>query len=496
MTQKLIYLFGTLLYLSQILVTLNFFHRQAILSGNRVPFLWGGAISELSNLHRSTGADIGIPDWSMEGVPVTRDESQAKELPWAVRYLNCESDIVEICNSNKFNAACWVDRDDIIPPTEQKEHPCGQENESNLGFRAHRFKGRKLTYMVLTALGRTLDLWMDKSMTEGYPISDHLWHVTDRYNTIREKTGNMQESFCENRMKFLPRLCNVPMKGRSEYTPRFKPDETSIRSIIAPYPNGEYHSFSSSDMLYDVFDLPILSQKVPDEALNVIEIAGKRLLRRRRLESKSRPTSNATRSEEKKTIDAKNYKMEQNIWSFINQLSGYCDGKSSSHCNRNKESSCLLDGHHDSSSVLKVTSGLIKFQIPEITEGIVLATLAIKTTSTGARKLTKNKKQNNSNERTKNLRSIKSSDEYDTPPFLPRGVLLDISVNGNIQTYKNHELDEILMEANNEFATIILLNDETGETNTSKNVVGLQLRCESCKESMDSHLEISHILWS
>lgn len=556
---------------------IEFFHRQAILSGNRVPFLWGGVLSELSNLHISTGADVGIPDWSTEGVPVTKNDAHALELPWAARYLNCEGQFAEICPTHKFNSICWIDRDDITPPTEQKKHPDGQENETNLGFREHRFRGRKLSYLVLTALGRTLDRWMEKSMSEGYPIGDDMWHVSDYFNAIRGKTSNMHDSFCESRMKLLPRLCNVPMKGRSEYTPRFKPDETSIRSILTSSPNGMSHSFPSSVMLYDIFDLPILSQKIPDEALNVVEIAGKRLLRRRSLVENSEIISKSVdgkkKEEEKKTenpkevnnADGKNKEEEKknenpedisvadgkkkkeenknenpkdindadgknkeekkknenpnniNIangkkkeeekknenpkdinttteWSLMDHLSGYCDGKSSSHCNRNTNSNCLLDGHHDSSSVLIVTSGWITLKIPEITKGIILATLYIADIDIGDSKPTKN-------ENTRNLRNNKNqrritSDKSNIARFIPEGVLLDISIDGHVRTYQNHELDDFILKTENGFATVVLLDDDSGG-NASEKIIRLQLRCKDCTESKTSpHLEISHIYWS
>eukprot|EP00588_Corethron_pennatum_P003236 CAMPEP_0194285204 /NCGR_PEP_ID=MMETSP0169-20130528/29633_1 /TAXON_ID=218684 /ORGANISM="Corethron pennatum, Strain L29A3" /LENGTH=830 /DNA_ID=CAMNT_0039031267 /DNA_START=96 /DNA_END=2588 /DNA_ORIENTATION=+ len=476
---------------------IEFFHRQALLSGNRVPLLWGGVLSELSNLHRITGADVGIPDWSTEGVPVTKNDAHALELPWAARYLNCEGQFAETCPTHKFNSICWIDRDDITPPTEQKKHPDGQEIETNLGFREHRFRGRKLSYLVLTALGRTLDRWMEKSMSEGYPIDDDMWHVSDYFNAIRGKTSNMHNSFCESRMKLLPRLCNVPLKGRSEYTPRFKPDETSIRSILTSSPNRTLHSFPSSVMLYDVFDLPILSQKIPDDALNVVEIAGKRLLRRRSLvessELISKSADGGKKEEEKKNENLIDINTTTE-WSLMDHLSGYCDGQSSSHCNRNTNSDCLLDGHHDSSSVLIVTSGWITLKIPEITKGLILATLYIADIDLGNSKPTKNKNL-------RNLRNNKyqrriTSDKGDIARFIPDGILLDISIDGHLRTYQNHEFDDFILKTENGFATVVLLDDDS-VGNASEKIIGLQLRCKDCKESRTSpHLEISHIYWS
>merc|ERR1711957_1119869 len=100
------------------------------------------------------------------------------------------------------------------------------------------------------------------------------------------------------------------------------------------------------------------------------------------------------KEEEKKNENRKDINTTTE-WSLMDHLSGYCDGKSSSHCNRNTNSNCLLDGHHDSSSVLIVTSGWITLKIPEITKGIILATLYIVDIDIGDSKPTKNENTRN-----------------------------------------------------------------------------------------------------
>ncbi len=96
----------------------------------------------------------------MENIPITEDEEQAKTLPLAARYLKCAESAKELCEKKKFNARCWVDRDDITPPTEQRKTPRDQ-TEDHPGFREHRLKGRVFASLILKMLADALDEWSE-----------------------------------------------------------------------------------------------------------------------------------------------------------------------------------------------------------------------------------------------------------------------------------------------------------------------------------------------
>ena len=96
----------------------------------------------------------------MEMMPQTMDEDQAKTLPQAVRYLNCTDDVQELCEEHKFNARCWIDRDDVVPPTKQLHKPRDQGKE-HAGFRQHRLKSRVFFYLILEMLSDALSNWGD-----------------------------------------------------------------------------------------------------------------------------------------------------------------------------------------------------------------------------------------------------------------------------------------------------------------------------------------------
>ena len=60
-----------------------FFMKQALISGNRAPFMIGSGY-DMRGLARVAGAHIGEHGSGWDG-PVTVSEEQAKEVPWAAR---------------------------------------------------------------------------------------------------------------------------------------------------------------------------------------------------------------------------------------------------------------------------------------------------------------------------------------------------------------------------------------------------------------------------
>ena len=93
-------------------------------------------------------------------MPQTTDEEQAKTLPQALRYLNCTESMQESCEEHKFNAKCWIDRDDVEPVTKQLHKPRDQGRE-HPGFRQHRLKSRVLFYLMLEMVADALTEWGD-----------------------------------------------------------------------------------------------------------------------------------------------------------------------------------------------------------------------------------------------------------------------------------------------------------------------------------------------
>ena len=88
----------------------------------------------------------------------TEDEEQVKSLPLAVRYLSCTEDAKDLCEKHKYNARCWIDRDDVTPPTKQRKNPDHQMDQ-NPGYQQHKMKGRMLSWLILEMLADALSSW-------------------------------------------------------------------------------------------------------------------------------------------------------------------------------------------------------------------------------------------------------------------------------------------------------------------------------------------------
>jgi len=103
----------------------------------------------------------------MGSMPQTIDEEQAKSLPLSVRYLNCTKKAESLCEQHKFNSRCWIERDDVTPPTKQLDHPRHQVKR-HPGFRHHQLKSRVLVFLILEILGSALNDWGDVTIVGKY----------------------------------------------------------------------------------------------------------------------------------------------------------------------------------------------------------------------------------------------------------------------------------------------------------------------------------------
>lgn len=137
----------------------DMFGRQALL-GNRVPVLWNLNRNLLDIYHKHCDADVGSLGTGELGIPVTLDENHAKTLPYASQYYTCDSERGNMCREHKYRANCWVERDDVIPPTKQDDKP-GSQVSWHPGFRWHQLVGRILAYTILTGLKDAIAIWKE-----------------------------------------------------------------------------------------------------------------------------------------------------------------------------------------------------------------------------------------------------------------------------------------------------------------------------------------------
>ena len=104
----------------------DLFARQGLLSGDTVPVLWGEPDAALYEPAGAGSINTGMWGTSSKGMPQTTSATQVDELPYAARYLECDKEAMSICKNVRYNASCWIERDDIVPPTPQASKPSGQ----------------------------------------------------------------------------------------------------------------------------------------------------------------------------------------------------------------------------------------------------------------------------------------------------------------------------------------------------------------------------------
>ena len=144
---------------------IEYFFRQGLLSGKRVPVIWGGPLPVLQFLHETVDADVGDFGSGLDGIPEVTSLEQAETIPWASRYMKCANEYADLCKGNRFCATCWVDRDDVPRetfmsirndvPSQVRWHP---------GWRFHQLKGRVLAINILTALQSAIQIFSDGTM--------------------------------------------------------------------------------------------------------------------------------------------------------------------------------------------------------------------------------------------------------------------------------------------------------------------------------------------
>jgi hypothetical protein len=138
---------------------LDIFFRQALLSGDRVPFLMGaGAVGQLTDFNVNMDADVGNYGEGMTGLPECVTEAQCDKFPWAARYMKCSSEALSMCALHKWGSNCWIERPDVTPLVAQAKNPGGQA-KWHPGFRSHQLTGRILNMFILKALKEGLTQW-------------------------------------------------------------------------------------------------------------------------------------------------------------------------------------------------------------------------------------------------------------------------------------------------------------------------------------------------
>ena len=272
---------------------------QQALGGSKVPVYWTLAGNEAKMLHLKADVDVGYPGDGIYALPEGESIEQVEKMPWAAQYVRCTGEMHDICRSNEYIAECWIDRDDVTPPTPQQAKMGGRAGW-HPGNRIHQIRGRILASHILQALRDAIIDWKE---APNYELPDDAWHVTAIYDNVRTKLkGLPADGACQTELEkfdmewtckypvkvraafvfYLPNMsllvCKaslvllVILQSRTEFTPRAYSSANSIRSIMPEAQRKEIND--PPDMVYkppDVFNPSLHPPKGAIDVLNIVE---------------------------------------------------------------------------------------------------------------------------------------------------------------------------------------------------------------------------------
>jgi len=472
----------------------DIFYRQGLISGKRVPYILdgGGSQGVISFYNVNANADVGAIGSGMVGISECVDEMQCEKLPYATRYMRCSEEVVSLCKGNRFHSNCWVERDDVKPEKNQKEKP-GSQVSWHPGFRVHQIEGRILAFTVLRAIKQGLEKWQQ---ADKYELPDDAWHVANYYAEIRKKA--LQNNL-PNGCKELPlptRICDIPMHGRAEFTPRPNPEKTSIVSLVKANENG-YKPHVASPNLYTGSDVHNPFLDLPDGAIDVQAIVSLG----RKFEDGRRRAQRVASSDNNSSGDHR--KMSSIIpglgWEMIGVPAGYCDGTYNSECGRDKNNECLLSGHNDGRGGILFSSysGWLVMTLPAVEHGLIVLKVEDYHSAnelTVAKGWTSIDNKGHRQLRGNTTESIESRALKAAPVEICDNFSFEFAIDGKITTWNKERYIEERKIAQRVVELLTLL-DDPNFTKTPKDVE-LAIRMTGCGDSSKIALLFTHVYFT
>lgn len=175
------------------------------------------------------------------------------------------------------------------------------------------------------------------------------------------------------------RLCNTPMKAKTQYTPRANYYDSALTSIIKPTSDG-YVPKNQKKMLYEGPDAHNTCFDTPEGEVDVFNVVtGRRQLIEEDFMTTSLPNTS-------KESDESNADVTRGLgdaitpgrgWKVRDEPPGLCDGTYNATCGRDKDSQCFLYGHHDARGAVigDEAAGWLVMTLNDLKEGIVILKL-------------------------------------------------------------------------------------------------------------------------
>eukprot|EP00934_Nitzschia_sp_Nitz4_P005318 Nitzschia sp. Nitz4//scaffold398_size17708//4157//6632//NITZ4_008802-RA/size17708-augustus-gene-0.22-mRNA-1//1//CDS//3329550300//5308//frame0 len=454
--------------------SIDLFARQALLGGIKVPVLWSLSTNILQYLHDNADVDVGMAGTGHAGIPTQTTMAEVEALPWAAQYVRCSGDVAGLCRQNEYTGVCWIERDDFTPPTAQGNmegraswHP---------GNRKHQVQGRVLAYTILMALKEVLQEWND---APDFVLDDDKWHMNAYYQNIREKVQALEGGACMDWGENLNFACNLPMQGRTEFTPRAYPSLTNIRTLMHP---GHVSLMNAPpETIYQPPDVFNPALHPPLEAVDVLNIV------ENGIDFESIPVTDYTSHYAQPSIES--LPSRPFYAASLDTYAGEdrCDGTVDSWCQRSADNPCLLYGHNDGRLGIKMDSlsGWVNMYLPNVKNGRIVVkfeTWHAKESVSATADL-----ETESNERVRSRQLKPPVPEYcDDFRF-------EYAIDGVEHSLNKEEFLAKRMEAQRVVELVVLLNDPNFTNGESKQVE-LAMRMTGCGRV--KVFKFTHIYWT
>jgi hypothetical protein len=309
---------------------------------------------------------------------------------------------------------------------------------------------------------------------------------------------NLDEALgsCYELSGILPtRLCNTPMKAKTQYTPRANFYESALTSIIKPTPDG-YVPRNEKTSLYEGPDEHNTCFDIPEGEIDVFNVA---TVRRQLSEEGFRPLSlpDTSRVGYSMNVDTTRY-LEDSItpgkgWNVWGEPPGLCDGTYNATCGRYTKSECAMYGHHDGRGAVigNEFSGWLVMTLKDLKEGVIILKLHTWHTEQDNRETKESTSDDQEQRRLGQPVDRMLTRSYDTPE-LPDEFVFEYAIDGAITTLTKDQFLNEKKQLQRVVETITIL-DDPNFTSESKDVE-ISIRLRGSGKAI--FFGVSHVYWA
>jgi hypothetical protein len=342
--------------------------------------------------------------------------------------------------------------------------------------------------------------------TPDYALPDDAWHVTDVYEKIRSKVAAMKSTACTN-LNISNVTCTGKIRAKSEFTPRYNPAGSSIRSIMKEgvyVPEPKPNIYDPPETYIPLFDPP----KGEVDVLQIIENGLDYLPNKARREAVlgQRVPSRQLAENRPKILEAskKSGIVPGQGWSLsTNSAPDNCDGSWDSFCGHSADNNCLLTGHNDyrGGLIFDGLSGWMILNLEKVKEGVIILGLYDwlgadsnprtkgwkcengATDCPGARNASDNDDGGN------NVRLLKGK----SPPEKCDAYRFEFAIDGKITSWTKAQFDANRRQVQRVVHLFQLLDDPK-YTNGKEKDVELAIRLTGCGRG--NAAQLTHVYWA